>query len=102
MLMQDLLPVVDEVPPAGVQPLKEEQEVLHGQREKVTGEVDSLLEQVQHMHHGFVNMKNGFKPRPSHSRSISVPEPPASLQKDLLLYFPPSDSITPGHTPMVY
>ena len=112
MLMQDLLPHLEEAIPASpTSPLgdkighfTEHQEALADQREKVTGEADSLLEHVQNMHSGFVNMKNGLKPR-THRTRYGHMKTSTSMPKELHLPLnrpPSSSSLLHSRTPMVY
>lgn len=68
-LMQELLPELDETNMTRSVPnqtnqmnLKEEQQEMHDQREKLSGDVASLLAQVKEMHSGFVGLQKGVKP----------------------------------------
>lgn len=105
MMMKDLLPELGEKPTDSVN-LKADNEASLHQREKVTGEVDILLEQIQSMHQGFVSMKNaGRKPR-THIRYNSLGVSPlhsSTSQKDSVHNrYPSGSNLLNSHTAMVY
>ena len=103
MMMKDLLPEFYDKPADSLN-LKADNEASLHQREKVTGEVDVLLEQIQNMHQGFISMKNaGRKPR-THTRynSLGVVSPlhSSTSQKDIVHTRCPSGPSL--HTAMVF
>ena len=104
MMMKDLLPELSDKPADSPNFIAENEASLH-QREKVTGEVDILLEQIQNMHQGFVSMKNaGRRPR-THTRYNSLGVSPlhsSTTQKDLMPRYPSGPNLMNGHTAMVF